>query len=992
MDKQPLLHKFTITPNELFQIISSQNTQYTATSLSKMLDMDLQIGLDSSNVLDINKRKKQFGTHKIYDSQTIRYQLVIQIIKNKWHQIFFAITLIKLGLSMLITNSKNERMESLFILVFSLLQLLIRIFKTDNQELLNNLRQFQNNKVKLKRNDKVINISSEQIVVGDILIFCEDQLIEVDGILISNQTNQTILFDTNTNKLPFIRSGSKVLQGNGQLLVLAVGINTYHMRKCDLNLQHEYTTPLQERLNYLQQQLIKLFFVLAIIPLIIQFLNYCYHISTQEYLFDFVDSIHSILKQCQISILLLLMVMNDNLSKFVSTYLQYNQKRMKRDRIKFQRPSSCEILGRINNICTSKSQILTNGNTRLVQIFAEEQLLMKFDIKKLRYSTIQLIQENICLNSTANPKISYRSNDITVFEKFGNEIDCALLEYCHELGLDYTTIRKSYQNQIVQYFQFNSDRKMMSVLIKLQNKYILYTKGAPEIILEYCTDFINSKGEIQKLTEQSKQQIYNQIKKFGEESYRPLCFAYKNIDININLKLLSEKQLEKQLIFVALIALEDEIRQGVQRSIQQCKEAGVIVRMITNESLECSISLSKKCGILPMNYQHQKDSRKVMTGKTFNDLVKGITYKKQDGQIIPKIGDMDSFAQIAAELRVLVRASLDEKLAIIQGLKELNYVVGVFSHSNEPAFYRLADVGFCQNSKIIQQYNYMISVSILDDNFSSVIYSIDWGRNIFDAVRKFIQFKIALLLSLSILQTFSIFHYFNQTQLLWITFIVDFTAFFMYATEIPSRRLYERQQNERYHLITSNMWRNILSQIIYQLLVLFMIQVATQKYIEMKNSQNCYHFDLKSHTLLFNTFVYLQIFNLMISHKIRKTDICISSNKREKAKLIIQLLLIFVMQYLVVEHCNFIFNLSKLTMKEYFGTLLLSSFGCVVTYLFKFINDKYFNWIMLFRSQDQRNHYSSFDEFLQFKSILRQIKSYPTEKEDNSEIELTEKQ
>ncbi|CAD8056855.1 unnamed protein product [Paramecium sonneborni] len=991
MDKQPLLQNFTITPNDLFQIISSQNTSHTALSLSKLLDIDLQIGLDSFNHLDIQKRQKQFGVHQIYYSQTIRYQLVIQIIKNKWHQIFFAITLIKLASSIFITNSDNERMESIFILVLSLFQLLMRIFKTDNQEILQSLRQISNHTVKLKRNNKVINISSDQIVVGDILIFKDDQLIEVDGVLISNTSNETLLFDTNTNKLPFIRSGSKVLQGNGQLLVLAVGINTYHMRKSELNIQHEYITPLQERLNHLQQQLIKLFFVLSIVPLIIQFFNYCYHLAIQEYQFQFIDSIYSIIKQIQISILLFLMVMNDNLSKFISTYLQINQKRMKRDRIKFQRPSSCEILGRINNICTSKTSILTYGNIRLIKIYAEEQLLSKFNIKKLRYSTIQLIQENICLNSTANPKITYRSNDITVFEKFGNEIDCALLEYCHELGQDYKSIRKNYQNQIVQYFQFNSDRKIMSVLIKLQNKYILYTKGAPEIILENCSEFINNKGDIQKLTDQNKLQIKNQIKNFGEESLRTICLAYKLLDGNLNIKLLQEKQLEKQLIFVSLIALEDELRQGVQRSIQQCKEAGVIVRMITNESLECSISLSKKCGILPMNYQHQKDSKKVMTGKAFNDLVKGITYKKQDGQIIPKIGDMDSFAQIAAELRVLVRASLDQKLAMIQGLKELNYVVGTFSHSNEPAFYRLADVGFCQNSKMIQQYNHMVSVSVLDDNFSSVINSIYWGRNIFDAVRKYIQFKITLLLSLSILQTFSIFHQFNQAQLLWITFLIDFTAFFMYATEIPNRRLYERQQNERYHLITSNMWRNILSQIIYQLLVLFTIQITTYKYIQMKNSENCFHFNLKSHTILFNIFVYFQIFNLLISHKIRKTDISISSNKKERAKLIIQIFLIFLVQYFVVEHCNFIFTLSKLTLKEYFESLLLSSLSCVVTYLFQFINDKYFNWIRLFRSQDQKNHYSSFDEFLQFKSILRQIKSYPTEKEEDSEIELVEK-
>ncbi|KAF0692779.1 Aste57867_16170 [Aphanomyces stellatus] len=477
------------------------------------------------------------------------------------------------------------------------------------------------------------------------------------------------------------------------------------------------------------------------------------------------------------------------------------------------------------------------------------------------FQLMEMLTLLICVNSTAEilpPKQVGAQPEHT-----GNKTECALLQFAADLGVDYTPVRKALP--ICHMITFSSAKKRMSVVVPLsESKCRIFTKGASEIVLGLCTSQLRLDGSLSPLGSDEYTRVNeNIIEKYAKQGFRTLCLAYRDVDASeAEVLTWSDDDVETDLTCICIVGIEDPVREEVPEAIRQCNKAGIAVRMVTGDNIETAKSIAFKCGIVSPG-----DGSLVMEGSEFRERV-------LDGRGNIK---QDEFDKIWPKLRVLARSSPKDKYTLVTGLKNAGQVVAVTGDgTNDAPALKKADVGFAMGICGTAVAKDASDIILMDDNFKSTVSAVKWGRNVYDSICKFLQFQLTVnVVAITMAVIGAVFleeSPLTAVQLLWVNLIMNAFASLALATDTPTDAMLDREPYPRKKaLISQTMAKHILGQAAFQLAILLPLTFvgdtvlglpAGQKY-KRESADPTVHY-----TMVFNTFVFMQLFNEVNARRI----------------------------------------------------------------------------------------------------------------------------
>ncbi|KAL8835132.1 MAG: hypothetical protein Q9170_003437 [Blastenia crenularia] len=772
--------------------------------------------------------------------------------------------------------------------------------------------------VKAIRSGKSIMISVYDVMVGDILHLESGDSIPADGILVgghgircdeSSATGesdamkktagpevwQRMIEGSATSKLdPFIISGSKVLEGVGTYLVTSVGINS-SFGKIMIGVQAETEeTPLQAKLakmanwiGYLGTSAAGLLFFILLFRFLAGLPSNTD--SPAKRGSTFLDILI-------VAITIIVVAVPEGLPVAVTLALSFATKRMFKENNLVRYLRACETMGNATTICSDKTGTLTQNKMTVVagllgtQINFARDVDMSDDEKtiltlptafgKLSSTVRSLLLQSVAVNSTA-----FEGEEEGKATYIGSKTETALLTMAKEfLGMGPVAEERA-GVEVVQLFPFDSDRKCMGVVIRLgSGTYRLLVKGAAEIMLEHATQELANLSEEPlepiELSGSAALHISGNIEDFATQSLRTIAMLYKDFPqwppagagtLEEDRSTAMFEDIFHEMVFLGVVGIQDPLRDGVAHSVTRCQDAGIVVRMVTGDNLTTASAIARQCGI-------KTEKGLVMEGPKFRQL---------------SDEDMDA---ILPNLQVLARSSPDDKRILVARLKHLGETVAVTGDgTNDGPALKMADVGFSMGIAGTEVAKEASAIILMDDNFSSIVKAVMWGRSVNDAVSKFLQFQITVNITAVVLAFISavasskMHSVLSAVQLLWVNLIMDTFAALALATDAPTEKILDRKPTpKRAPLITTNMWKMIIGQAIYQLLVTFVLYFAgydilgyDTKCLPQNLGSECpdligaaldvclrdavpkcvdtMHTELN--TMVFNTFVWMQIFN-----------------------------------------------------------------------------------------------------------------------------------
>ena len=694
-------------------------------------------------------------------------------------------------------------------------------------------------------------IQSTEVLVGDILEVKAGDAVAADALFIqgtnlsinnSAQTGEPIAVKINEQN-PFLRGGGAIESGIGTCLICAVGSNSqYGVTMTQItNMQaEEEETPLQRKLNSLGKFL--LFFAIGaavtifVILMIMWFIDLSAELKKdridQELYTHLVDYIMT-------TIIIFLCCVPEGLPLAVTLSLSFSMKKMMKDQNFVRHLNACETMGGATTICSDKTGTLTQNKMTVVKFYMDGK--EQDQHPELTDDQIQLIADSISINSTASHTIKEGSDEIVFV---GSSSECALLKFISDFGQDYQAIREL--NPIMYLNEFNSARKRMSTVIRTESGCRVYLKGAPDFCLPLCSKYLTPEGEIKEADEAFKERLLQKVNDFAEQAYRTLLIAYRDIEGSPDPMWEVDSFVENELTFICMVGIQDPLRPEVPAAIQACEEAGVVVRMVTGDFIATAKAISRGCGIL------KNDDDIVMEGKEFASMSKVELLEKID------------------RLKVLARSSPTDKYRLVTLLMECGEVVAVTGDgSNDSAALKKANVGFSMGICGTELAKIASDIVILDDNFKSIVSALKWGRAIYDNLRCFLTFQIPINIVAVICCIVGSIVYktspLKPIQILWMNLINDSLGALALATRSPTDNLLKRQPyGESDGLISNVVLRNIIIASCYQVFVLFLIMFGSESVFGIVDNSNEYY---NTHSWVFNTFVYMNVFNLINARK-----------------------------------------------------------------------------------------------------------------------------
>ena len=431
---------------------------------------------------------------------------------------------------------------------------------------------------------------------------------------------------------------------------------------------------------------------------------------------------------------------------------------------------ACETMGNATSICSDKTGTLTTNRMTAVQAYIAGKHYHRENLayKDLPKHVADLLVDAISLNTATTSRIVVRTNSLMVLINFkfhlifqasanpndqpkqlGNKTECALLNLVLDLGKDYQARRGEIsENNIRKVFTFNSARKSMSTIISIKNGFRLFTKGASEIVMKKCSYIHNSNGAVMDFPDEAQDNlIHDIIEPMACDGLRTICIAYKdyifdNIESDINQYQIQDEPswdeedlVVSDLTCLAIVGIEDPVRPEVPDAILKCQQAGITVRMVTGDNVNTARSIANKCGIISPSSDFL-----VIDGKEFNRRI-----RDKNGEIV-----QEQFDQIWPRLRVLARSSPTDKYILVKHIiqSRMNHnreVVAVTGDgTNDGPALKKADVGFAMGIAGTDVAKEASDIILTDDNFSSIVKAVMWGRNVYDSIAKFLQFQLTV--------------------------------------------------------------------------------------------------------------------------------------------------------------------------------------------------------------------------------------------------------
>lgn len=632
--------------------------------------------------------------------------------------------------------------------------------------------------VKVTRSGKPREISIYDVLVGDVMQLEPGDMVPVDGIFIdghnlkcdeSSATGESDLVKKhagddvyraieaheNVTKMdPFILSGAKVTEGIGTFLVTSVGVNSSYGKTMMALREPGQTTPLQSKLNVLAEYIAKLGLAAGLLLFVVALIKFLAGLPHNRGTPS--DKGQQFLQIFIVAVTVVVVAVPEGLPLAVTLALAFATTRMLKDNNLVRLLRACETMGNATTVCSDKTGTLTQNKMTVVagtlgtayrftdrktaEVLGAEtlpngkQMTSDEDVEEI--STVDfvsmldqdvriLLKQSIAINSTA-----FEGEQDGKQTFIGSKTETALLSFARDyLGMGPVGEERS-NVTTVQIVPFDSARKCMASVVKLNDKkYRLYVKGASEILLAKCSRIISDPGnEVSEtsIAPENVDALGGIITHYASRSLRTIGLLYRDFEEwpprgvptqADNSQLAVFDKVFQDMVFLAVVGIQDPLRDGVAAAVRTCQHAGVYVRMVTGDNIMTATAIAKECGIYT-------PGGVVMEGPKFRRL--GGT---EMDRIIPK-------------LQVLARSSPEDKRILVERLRRLGETVAVTGDgTNDAPALKTADVGFSMGIAGTEVAKEASAIILMDDNFASIVKAIMWGRAVNDSVKKFLQVR-----------------------------------------------------------------------------------------------------------------------------------------------------------------------------------------------------------------------------------------------------------
>ncbi|XP_061271702.1 plasma membrane calcium-transporting ATPase 1 isoform X2 [Bos javanicus] len=626
-----------------------------------------------------------------------------------------------------------------------------------------------------------------------------------------------------------------------------------------------------------------------------------------------------------IGVTVLVVAVPEGLPLAVTISLAYSVKKMMKDNNLVRHLDACETMGNATAICSDKTGTLTMNRMTVVQAYINEKHYKKIpDPEAIPPNILSYLVTGISVNCAYTSKILPPEKEGGLPRHVGNKTECALLGFLLDLKRDYQDVRNEIPEEaLYKVYTFNSVRKSMSTVLKNSDgSYRIFSKGASEIILKKCFKILSANGEAKVFRPRDRDDIVKTvIEPMASEGLRTICLAFRDFPAGEpEPEWDNENDIVTGLTCIAVVGIEDPVRPEVPDAIKKCQRAGITVRMVTGDNINTARAIATKCGIL-----HPGEDFLCLEGKDFNRRI-----RNEKGEI-----EQERIDKIWPKLRVLARSSPTDKHTLVKGIidstvSEHRQVVAVTGDgTNDGPALKKADVGFAMGIAGTDVAKEASDIILTDDNFTSIVKAVMWGRNVYDSISKFLQFQltvnvVAVIVAFTgacITQDSPL----KAVQMLWVNLIMDTLASLALATEPPTESLLLRKPYGRNKpLISRTMMKNILGHAFYQLVVVFTLLFAGEKFFDIDSGRNApLHAPPSEHyTIVFNTFVLMQLFNEINARKIHG-ERNVFEGIFNNAIFCTIVLGTFVVQIIIVQFGGKPFSCSELSIEQWLWSIFL---------------------------------------------------------------------
>ncbi|MCO5611739.1 hypothetical protein L7F22_065997 [Adiantum nelumboides] len=928
---------FKVEPQKLVLMIQQQQLE-TLQDLGgikgvlSLLKTSTELGAND-NSQELEARRKMFGSNT-YPRQPHKpfWVFIIDASKDLTLIILIVCAVLTLTLGMKTRGVKEGWYDGVSIAFAVILVILTTSISDYRQSLqfsaLN--EEKKNVQIEVVRGGRRKEISIFQIVVGDIVLLNIGDQVPADGLFIDGHSlyiNQSSLTGESEpihvhHKMPFLTSGGKVDDGQGLMVVTGVGMLTeWGQLMAAIGDDTAEETPLQVRLNGVATLIGKVGTTVAVLVLCV--LLVFYFVGRTEAPNDSgkfksgqtskSEIFNAVVQIFETAVTIVVVAVPEGLPLAVTLTLAYAMKKMIVDKALVRRLSACETMGCATTICSDKTGTLTLNQMTVVKAWVGGEMREPVsELQMLHKDYIQVLFEGIVQNSNGSVYAPLEGGEPEVS---GSPTEKAVLLWGLKSGMNYATVKS--QTTILQVETFNSIKKCAGVAVRPveSSKVHVHWKGAAEIILAESDKMLYpDKGALPISTEE-RNHLLNVIEAMASASLRCIAFAFMEMDFHDvpSGELVEEWKLPTgSLMLLAIVGIKDPARPEVPNAVRRCQLAGIKVRMVTGDNLITARAIATECGIL-------QEGDLAIEGATFRDYS-----PEMRAQEIPKIS-------------VMARSSPTDKLLMVRALRDLGEVVAVTGDgTNDAPALREADIGLAMGIQGTEVAKESSDIVIMDDNFASVVRVVRWGRSVYRNIQKFIQFQLTVnvaALTINFVAAVSSGDVpLTAIQLLWVNLIMDTLGALALATERPTDKLLESPPVGRKEPLISNvMWRNILSQAFYQVAVLLTLQFRGKKILRLSGSRG----DDINNTLIFNAFVFCQLFNEVNSRKLEEQNVF---RGLLSSWLFLGILgTTVVLQVIIVEFLNKFASTVKLEWKYWVMSIAIGMLSWVIAFFVKFI-------------------------------------------------------
>ncbi|KAK2660141.1 hypothetical protein Ddye_006674 [Dipteronia dyeriana] len=920
---------FQIDADELGSIVEGHDIKKLKAhggveSLADMLSTSITKGISASED-SLNQRRRIFGINKFTESPSRGFWLFVwEAFHDMTLMILAVCALVSLVVGLVMEGWPKGAHDGLGIVA----SILLVVFVTATSDYKQSLqfkdldREKQKITIQVTRNGFRQKISIYDLLPGDIVTLCIGDQVPADGLFVSgfsllinesSLTGESEPVHVNASN-PFLLSGTKVQDGSCKMLVTTVGMRTqWGKLMATLSEGGDDETPLQVKLNGVATIIGKMGLCFAVVTfaVLVQGL-FSRKLQEGTHWTWSGDDAMEMLEFFAVAVTIVVVAVPEGLPLAVTLSLAFAMKKMMNDKALVRNLAACETMGSATCICSDKTGTLTTNHMTVVKACICEEIKELSNSKgtpnfgsAIPVSASRILLQSI-FNNTGGEVVMSESNKTEIL---GTPTETAILEFGLQLGGDFQAEREA--SKIVKVEPFNSAKKRMGVVIELpEGGFRAHCKGASEIVLAACDKFINSNGEVVPLTEASVNHLNDTIEQFANEALRTLCLAYMDIGNEFSAE---DAIPAKGYTCIGIVGIKDPVRPGVKESVAICRSAGINVRMVTGDNINTAKAIARECGILT-------DNGIAIEGPVFRE--------KTDEELfilIPKI-------------QVMARSSPLDKHTLVKHLRTtLQEVVAVTGDgtNDAPALHE-ADIGLAMGIAGTEVAKESADVIILDDNFSTIVTVAKWGRSVYINIQKFVQFQltvnvVALVVNFSsacLTGTAPL----TAVQLLWVNMIMDTLGALALATEPPTDDLMKRTPvGRKGNFINNVMWRNILGQSLFQFLVVWHLQSSGKAAFHLDGPDS----DLILNTLIFNTFVFCQVFNEISSREMEKINVFKGILKNYVFVVVLACTIFF--QIVIIEFLGTFANTTPLTWQQWFVSIVFGFLGMPIAAAVKLI-------------------------------------------------------